>query len=76
MSVDPELATVTVGERAHFSAVGFDENGLAIPGLLVRWRLANPDLGSIDPLGNFTASATPGLYTDAIIATVTQTITD
>ena len=76
VSVDPDLATATVGESVHFSAVGFDENGLAIPGLLVRWRLSNPGLGSIDPLGNFTASATPGLYTDAIIATVTQTITD
>ena len=76
VSVDPDLATTTVGERVHFSALGFDENGLAIPGLMVRWRLANPDVGSIDPLGNFTASATPGLYTDAIIATVTQALTD
>ena len=76
VSVDPDLATATAGKSVHFSAVGFDENGLSIPGLLVRWRLSNPHLGSIDPLGNFTASATPGLYTDAIIATVTQTITD
>ena len=76
VSVDPDLATATVGEGVHFSAVGFDENGLAIPGLLVRWRLSNPDLASIDPLGNFTAGATPGLYTDAIIATVTQAIID
>ena len=64
------------GDTTHYSAVGLDENGLVISGLLVRWRLADPDLGTIDPLGNFTANARPGLHTDAIIATVIQTITD
>ena len=74
--VEPNLAAVMEGDTVHYNAVGFDENGLVIPGLLVRWRLASPDLGTIDPLGNFTANAKPGLHTDAIIATVIQTITD
>jgi hypothetical protein len=74
--VEPNLAAVVEGGTVHYRAMGFDENGLTILGLLVRWRLANPDLGRIDPLGNFTASALTGLYTDAIIATVIQTLTD
>jgi hypothetical protein len=74
--VEPSIAAVIEGGTVHYRAMGFDENGLTIPGLLVRWRLANPDLGRIAPLGNFTASALPGHYTDAIIATVIQTLTD
>ncbi|MCH8308941.1 MAG: hypothetical protein IIB17_00420, partial [Chloroflexi bacterium] len=74
--VEPDVAAVIEGDTIHYSAVGLDENGLVISGLLVRWRLADPDLGTIDPLGNFTANARPGLHTDAIIATVIQTITD
>ena len=74
--VEPDVAAVMEGETVHYSAVGFDENGLVIPGLLVRWSLANPDLGAIDPVGNFTASSIPGLHTAAIIATVIQTVTD
>lgn len=75
-TVQPELATVTQGDTVHFNAMGFDANGLQNPGLLVRWRLAHPDLGTIDQLGNFTAKASPGLYADAIIATVIQITPD
>ena len=74
--VEPSVAVVMEGDTVHYSAVGFDENGLVIPVLLVRWRLANPDIGTIDPIGNFTANAKPGLHMDVIIATVIQTVTD
>ena len=74
--VEPNVATVMEGESVHYRAVGFDENGLILPGLLVRWRLENTGLGTIDPLGNFTAGMMPGLHTDVIVATATQTITD
>lgn len=74
--IEPEVATVMEGDTVHYSAVGLDENGLVISRLLVRWRLADPELGTIDPLGNFTANTMPGLYADAIIATVIQTLMD
>ena len=70
----PSLMAIGAGRTAHFSTVGTDENGIALPGLVTRWRMLDESAGTVDPLGNFTAGHTPGLYEDAISGEVTQTI--
>ncbi|MDP6800031.1 MAG: hypothetical protein QF744_09440 [SAR202 cluster bacterium] len=74
--IEPAAPSVSQGESVHFSAVGTDENGTLLPGLVVRWRLADDAIGHIDALGNFTAEGRPGLYENAIVATVIQPFTD
>ena len=75
-SVEPALTTLSQGETVHFTAVGMDENGLTLPGLVVRWRVTDPSIGTIDPVGNFIAGNTVGFFRNAIVATVIQPLTD
>ncbi|MBI4236039.1 MAG: hypothetical protein HY688_01610 [Chloroflexi bacterium] len=72
VQVTPAQAVVASGETIHFTAVGFDADGTAIPGLIFRWRVQRPKAGSIDPLGNFKAGDQPGGYRDAIQVTAVQ----
>ena len=70
----PSLMAIEAGRTAHFSTVGRDENGIPLPGLITRWRILDESVGTVDPLGNFTAGLTPGFYEDAVSGEVTQTI--
>ena len=75
-SVEPVLSTVSQGHTVHFTAIGRDENGLTLPGLVVRWEVTDPSLGTIDAVGNFTAGKTIGFHRNAIVATVIQPLTN
>ena len=75
-SVQPALGTVSQGKTVHFTAVGMDESGLALPGLVVRWEVVDPSVGTIDAVGNFTAGPSTGFYKNAIRATVIQPLTN
>lgn len=68
----PSLATIAPGRSVHFSLTGWDENDIRLPGLVVLWSVADERVGIIDPFGNFTAGAAPGLYEGAIRAEVIQ----
>ena len=72
--IRPSLMAIGAGRTAHFSTFGTDENGITLPGLVTRWRMLDESVGTVDPLGNFTAGPTPGFYEDAISGEVTQTI--
>ena len=75
-AIEPVMPTVPQNATVHFTVLGTDENGLRVPGLVVSWRLADEAVGFIDALGNFTANGAPGLYENAIIATVIQPFTN
>ena len=70
--VQPVLATITTGRTVHFSLRGWDENQVELPGLVVRWRVSDDTIGTIDAFGNFTAGDSPGFYEDAVSAEVVQ----
>lgn len=72
VEITPSQAVAAAGETIHFSAVAFDTQGSQIPGLIFRWRVANPQAGTIDPLGNFKAGQTLGDYANAIEVTAVQ----
>jgi len=74
--IEPALGTVSRGQTVHFTAIGRDENGLTLPGLVVRWKVADPSVGSIDAIGNFTAGNSIGYHKNAIVATVIQPLTN
>ena len=74
VEVHPKVATISGGRTVHFRVTGTDENGLELQGLVVLWSVADKRMGTIDPFGNFTAGSAPGLYEDAILAEVRQTI--
>ncbi|MSQ41364.1 MAG: hypothetical protein EXR55_06920 [Dehalococcoidia bacterium] len=63
---------VQPGQVLALSAVGLDENGVAIPGLLYQWEVGDPRAGTIDRLGHFTAGQIPGVYEGAVEVRVTQ----
>ena len=70
--VHPSLATIVSGKTVHFSLSGWDENEVALPGLIVLWSLSDESIGTIDAFGNFTAGDEPGLYQNAVRAEVIQ----
>ena len=74
--VHPDVAVAAPGRTVHFSATGWDENGVVLPGLVVLWSVSDETAGTIDAFGNFTAGLSPGLYQDAIRAEIVQMATD
>ena len=74
VEVQPSLATIVPGRTVHFTAAAWDQNGVKLLGLVVLWRVSDKALGTIDAFGNFTAGDLPGLYEDAILAEVKQTL--
>ncbi len=73
-SVIPEVLVVESGRTVHFSAVGKDQNGVDLVGLVVKWNVTDEHVGTIDAFGNFTAGPNPGLYEGVISAEVIQTL--
>lgn len=74
LQVSPEEVVVPQGQSIQLGIVGYDENGVQIPGLDFRWQMLDPAAGTIAPLGLFHATGPPGEYVDAIIVRVTQTV--
>ena len=70
--VSPAIATVAPGRLAHFRVTGWDEHEITLPGLVVRWSVADTNAGTVDLFGNFRAGDTPGMYRDVIRAEVIQ----
>lgn len=74
VQIRPSIATIVPGRTVHFTAAAWDENGVKLHGLVVIWRVSDKAVGRIDAFGNFTAGDFPGLYEDAILAEVKQTL--
>ena len=73
-AVSPVLATIAPGRLVHFKLTGWDENDVALPGLVIRWTVTDSNAGTVDVFGNFRAGDIPGMYLDAIRADVIQRI--
>ena len=50
-SIQPALSAVSQGDTIHFTALGRDENGLILPGLVVRWDVTDPKYRNDRPFG-------------------------
>ena len=72
LTVYPEEVSIDAGTSLGIGALGWDERGRLVPGLALEWQMANPTAGTIDKLGFFRASQTPGMYAGAIRVTGTQ----
>jgi hypothetical protein len=70
--ITPTEASVPEGGSVKFSALGFDENMVEIPGLLFRWRVLDDRVGTINHLGIFSADGDPGSYADVVEVTAIQ----
>ncbi len=72
VELDPALITVGEKKIIRFRARGYDENGIGIPGLSFQWEVTDHRAGTINRLGIFVASATPGEYRDVVRVTAIQ----
>ena len=74
--VRPPMAVVTPLKIVHFALTAWDDNDVALPGLVVLWSVTDERAGTIDALGNFRAGRVPGMYEDAIRAEIIQRYPD
>ncbi len=74
--ISPSLAVVASGRTVHFSVVGWDENDVRLPGLVVIWSISDDSIGKMDNFGNFTAGRVAGLYEGAVRARIVQRLPD
>ena len=64
--ITPDVVRLAQKERIQFQAVGYDKNNILMPDVFFRWSVINPDVGTIDSRGLFTAEGDPGEYPDAV----------
>jgi len=68
ITVSPTPISVVAGGTVQFDAAARDASGNIVP-LSPTWSVVNATAGTIDPTtGLFTASATPGTYTNTVLA--------
>jgi hypothetical protein len=70
--INPSVIRLVPGEFQLLSAVGLDQNGRRMDGTSARWAITNPLAGTVDRLGNFTASAQAGVFKNAVEVTVVK----
>ena len=58
--VVPSTADIQAGGSQQFTATGYDQNNNVVKGISFTWSVVNPDAGSIDENGLFTAQSTAG----------------
>ena len=69
IEIIPSNPTVVKNQIRKLQAVGYDENGIVIPGVRFIWKLENPDLGRLNQLGYLTIEGENGRYNDSISVT-------
>ena len=62
----PQRFFVDPSDRLYIRAVALNGLGEIAAGTQLRWSMDNKSAGNIDGTGNFIASKTPGIYTQAI----------
>ena len=65
----PSNPTVVRHQIRKLQAVGYDENGVIIPGVKFIWKLEKPEIGKLNQLGYLTVEGIPEKYTNAISVT-------
>lgn len=68
----PSAVAIKPGQNMGLGVLGWDERGRFIQNLRFQWSMADPRAGSVNQLGFFNASPTPGRYPNAIEVTVSQ----
>ena len=72
VEVRSPTVSLETGQATRMRAVGYDANGREIPSLRLRWSVEDPQAGTIDGAGTFTAGTTPGGYENAIRVVATE----
>ena len=74
--VIPSQMILPAGETAVFSAVGYDNQGSAVPPQEVesRWRMLDRQAGAVTRTGVFRAGYQRGVYNQAVEVTVSQEV--
>ncbi|MFQ5933779.1 MAG: hypothetical protein ACE5KI_03975, partial [Dehalococcoidia bacterium] len=71
-AVQPTRAILRPGQSILFQVRGFDSNDLLVSPLRSLWSVEDPEAGSIDSSGLFTAGDQPGEYINVIKVVVTE----
>ena len=69
IDIIPSNPTVVRHQIRKLQAVGYDENGVIIPGVKFIWKLEKPEIGKLNQLGYLTVEGIPEKYTNAISVT-------
>lgn len=69
IDIIPSNPTVVRNQIRKLQAVGYDENGVIIPGVKFIWKLQKPELGRLNQLGYLTIEGNPGEYLNSISVT-------
>ena len=72
VEITPQVSTLALAEKVQFRAVAYDRNHVMVPDVSFRWTITDPDVGTIDANGMFTAGGRPGEYLDAVQVETTQ----
>jgi hypothetical protein len=71
--INPSVIRLAPGDSIALSAVGIDQNSRRMDGTSSRWIITDPQAGSIDRQGVFTASAQTGVFRNAVEVSVILT---
>lgn len=69
IEIIPNNPTLLKNQITKLQAIGYDENGVIIPGVNFIWELNDPTLGKLNKLGYFTVEGRPGNYARSISLT-------
>ena len=69
VAIIPEDPTLLKQQIFRLRALGFDDNGMVIPGVQFVWKLSDPTLGRLDALGYLTVRGDEGTFEEAITVT-------
>ncbi|MFQ5873760.1 MAG: hypothetical protein ACE5JL_08155, partial [Dehalococcoidia bacterium] len=71
-AIQPARVVLRPGQSVLFQAKGYDANDLLVSPLRGVWSVEDPEAGTIDQAGLFTAGDTPGEYVNAVKAVVSE----
>ncbi len=66
VSIVPSSVALHSGQRFPFTAIAFDQNGAVTASVNYSWEVVDPQVGSIDKLGVFTAGDVAGTFPDPV----------
>jgi hypothetical protein len=69
VEIIPDGPALLVHQIYRMRAVGFDENGLVIPGVSLVWKLNDPTLGRLNNIGYLTVDGDKGVYPEVVSVT-------
>ena len=70
VTVLPQVISLRPNERIRFTALVLDRKGGQVTPEGTQWEMTDPEAGIISPEGRFAAGSEPGVYSDAIRASI------